>query len=428
MSASALTLSWWSMVSAMFFLFVAVTLALNYGTANALLGMAVAVFSFSLIGGALARYAIRTGLGCYLLSKILFGRVGASLATLIFFVTAIYYAVFEGSVVAIAAATIVPGISYPTACVIVVLYSVPLVAGSVQHWLNRFNGFLLPFYFVGLMATVVLTLREFGYSDRWLALGPDGRLLNANWWNCFVSYLGASVAFMFTQDYARFGRSEDQRYHANVNFGYVFYLLAFAMNGVIGIFLIGMTQLGAASEAAIIDSLVAVLGGGFALAFVWVSQTRINTANYYVSTVNMQAFFESQMRVRLPRIVWASGVGAVVLILMLATDVLSYILVALNYQGSFVTAWVGVALAHVLRHGSFVEPCGGWSAFLERLPSFRAAGMVSWLSGSGVSLALMQADGWARTFATPAALIVAGAAYTLLGQQLHQAQSSWRRA
>lgn len=81
-----------------------------------------------------------------LFSRLLFGSSGACLATLIFFSTAIYYAVFEGSVIAVALNHLYPQLVYPLAALLVVLYSVPLILGSVQHWLDKLNGVLLPVY------------------------------------------------------------------------------------------------------------------------------------------------------------------------------------------------------------------------------------------------------------------------------------------
>jgi hypothetical protein len=408
----ALTLAWWSIVSAMFFIFVAATLALSFGTANALVGMGAAVLFFSVVGGILARNAIRTGLGCFLFSQILFGRIGASLATLIFFATAIYYAVFEGSILASAAVKIIPHLGYPAACTIIVLYSVPLVAGSVQRWLNRFNGFLLPFYLLGLAAAVILTVQRYGYSGRWLDLGPGGRHVDAHWWDCFAAYLGVSVLFMFAQDYARFGRGENENYHGLFNFGYLFYATAFALNGTIGIFLVGTTQLHNVTEVSVVDAFVSVLGGPLALLFVWISQTRINTANYYLSTVNMQALFESLLPLRWPKFAWAAVVGLVVLVLMISTHVLRYILIALGYQGAFVSAWVGVALAHVLlerRSGATTATGGQASA------NFEPAGMLAWLAGAVASLASMHTAWPFSTMATPAAFLVSGLVYAGAG-------------
>jgi purine-cytosine permease-like protein len=388
----ALTLAWWSIVSAMFFIYVAAALALRFGVANAFVGIVVAIVVFSVIAGVLARYAVRTGLGTFLLSKVIFGRTGAALATLILFTTAIYFAVFEGAVLVSAAVKIVPGLSYEAACAIVVLYSTPLIIGSVQHWLNRFNGILMPFYVLGLLAAVGLALYKYGYSDRWLDLGPADAGLDGHWWDCFVAYLGNAVIFMFSQDYARFGRREDESYHAVLNFGYPFYAVAYGVNGVVGLFLVGTTQLANVTESSVVDAFVEVLGGAATLAFVWVTQTRI----------------------RASKVTWAVLVGVVVLALMLATDVLSYVLVALAYQGAFVSAWVGVALAHVLRVRSAATVAEASPEALARLPAVDMVGMIAWLCGAASSLALMQTSGFAMTLATPAALVISAVAYALL--------------
>ncbi len=79
-----------------------------------------------------------------------------------------------------------------------VAYSVPLVFGSVQHWLDKFNGVLLPFYLFGLLAAVVLTTHEYGYNAAWLDFGPKGAVPANGWWNCFVYYMGVWVLMMFT--------------------------------------------------------------------------------------------------------------------------------------------------------------------------------------------------------------------------------------
>ncbi|MFP3548994.1 allantoin permease, partial [Rhizobium sp. SIMBA_035] len=77
----------------------------------------------------------------------------------------------EGSVIAVAANHLFPALDYKWAALIVVCYSVPLVFGSVQHWLDKFNGVLLPFYLLGLLAAVGLTTWEYGYNAAWLDFG-----------------------------------------------------------------------------------------------------------------------------------------------------------------------------------------------------------------------------------------------------------------
>ena len=153
------------------------TLALKYGARNAIIGMALSVVCYGIVNGIISRYAIRTGLSVALFSRKLFGTSGAALATLIFFATAIYYAVFEGAVIAVAAHHLYPAVPYWLVALAVVIYSVLLIFGSVQRWLDKFNGVLLPFYLLGLLLAVVMATREYGYSDAWLSFD----LLAARW-------------------------------------------------------------------------------------------------------------------------------------------------------------------------------------------------------------------------------------------------------
>src|SRR5215469_13569729 len=89
MSRVSLTMAWWAICSAMFWLVVSATLAINYGTVNTLIGLGLSVIVYSLINRVIVRYAISNGLSVALFSRVVFGSFGATLATLIFFATAI---------------------------------------------------------------------------------------------------------------------------------------------------------------------------------------------------------------------------------------------------------------------------------------------------------------------------------------------------
>ncbi len=417
----SLTMAWWAVCSAVFYIVVGATLALTYGARNALIGMALSVVSYGIVNSIISRYAIRTGLSVALFSRVLFGSAGAALATLIFFATAIYYAVFEGSVIAVAAHHQFPALDYKWAALIVVCYSVPLVFGSVQHWLDKFNGVLLPFYLFGLLAAVGLATAEYGYNAAWLDFGPTGATPAGGWWHCFVYYMGVWVLMMFTFDYARFGRKEDAGYHGRFNFGMPFYLVTFLVNGAAGIYLVStIPGLGTLSEVSVVLALLKLMGL-WGLLFMWVTQSRINTANYYLATVNMQAFFLKAAGLRAPKFVWALVVGAVVYALMMA-DIFSRILQALAYQGIFVVAWVGVALAHILsaRYGQLV------GADVEcrdaHVPTFNPGGLAAWFAGAFAGLALNQATGFAASLSAPATFVVSWAVYRAL---LGTAKRTW---
>ena len=107
--------------------------------------------------------ASTSGLTVALFSRSMFGFVGAAIATLIFAATAIYYLVFEGSVIAVAAQTYVGG-PIKLWYAIVIALTAPLVWSGVRAWLDRLNGVLLPFYAVALLAVVIWALASEGYN------------------------------------------------------------------------------------------------------------------------------------------------------------------------------------------------------------------------------------------------------------------------
>ena len=204
--------------------------------------------------------------------------------------------------------------------------------------------------------------------------------MDGGWWDAFVYYMGVWILMMFTFDYARFGKREDQAYHSRFNFGMPFYLVTFLLNGVAGIYLVSTIPSDAAlSEVSVVLALLKLMGLG-GLLFVWITQTRINTANYYLATINMQAFFARFSGMRWSKAVWAVAVGAVTYALMLL-DLFSYLLQALAYQGIFVVSWVAVALVHILSGDDGTVSSGG--------AAFNRAGLTGWFAGAICGLALM---------------------------------------
>ncbi|NBK37008.1 allantoin permease [Pseudomonas soli] len=397
MGRLSLTMAWWAVCSAMFYIVVGASLALSYGARNALIGMLLSVISYGLVNSVLSRFAMRSGLSVALFSRLLFGSTGACLATLIFFSTAIYYAVFEGSVIAVALNHLYPQLAYPLAALLVVLYSVPMVLGSVQHWLDKLNGVLLPVYLGGLLAAVGLSISRYGYQPQWLDFGPAIPAA-LGWWDCFVAYMGVWILMLFTFDYARFGKPEDAEYHGRWNFGMPFYMVTFLLNGAAGIYLVSsIPHEGALNEVSVVMAILQLMGL-WGLLFVWATQTRINTANYYLATLNMQAFF-SRFGLCGSYLLWALAVGLIVYGLMLA-DVFAYLLKALAYQGIFVVAWVGVALAQILLGRLDVVALGG-----ER--AWNAVGLTAWFGATASGLALMFAGGGLGSFSAPSTVMIA---------------------
>lgn len=343
----SLAMAWGSLFSAIFWLYIAAIVAVAVGTTNALIGIVLSVLAYGAIAYALTRYASQTGLTVALLSRRLFGYFGAALAPLIFGATAIYYAVFEGSIVASALQNYFGAGNIRLWYLLVVAYSVPLVMGGVRTWLDKLNGFLLPFYVVGMIALVIWASSQHTPS---LSLPDPGLDLAAPGWVwAFTVYMGVWVMMMYTFDFARFSKVEDSKFAGVVTFGPVFYFGTLLLNGLVGIFLAatvpGVVGEGGVTENGLVEAIISTMGV-FGLLLIIVSQTRINSANLYLASSNLEAFFSRVFKINLHRTAWAIVAGGLVYLIML-TDVLTYILRALAWQGVFVVAWVGIALAHI---------------------------------------------------------------------------------
>lgn len=383
MTKGSLMMAWWAVCSAIFYMVVAAAMARSYGAVNALIGIVLTVLCYGLINALISRFAIRSGLTVALFSRILFGHVGAVIATLIFFATALYYAVFEGYVMALVLSEWSASLTMTVATLIVVVIGVALIFGSVQHWLDKFNGVLLPVYVIGMLVAVGMAIAEFGYPVGWLTRVPEGGVSSWGWLHTFTYYMGVWVLMMFTFDYARFGRVEDEAFHGRVTFGIPFYLMTFLFSGVVGILLDACLPSEGLSEASIVLGLLELMGLG-GLLLVWVTQSRINTANFYLATVNLQACINKLLGVRINKIMAGCLVGVLAWGLMSA-DVFSYLLSALAYQGVFVVAWVGVALAHILT-GRQVTP-QSWDE--TTISSFNLYGILAWGISTIIGIALM---------------------------------------
>lgn len=413
-SAPSLSMAYLALFSAMFWLVVAATVALAVGTIDTLIGIGLSIIAMGGINFIMSKFASDSGLNTALFSRALLGHAGAAIATLILAATAIYFCVFEGSVIAVALHSYFGGISLELWYLVVVLYSVPLVFRGVR-WLDRFNGVLLPFYIVGLAAAVIWAIAEFGYDGGWFTFEPEEPLpvSGPGWMFAFTAYMGTWILMMFTMDYARFGRKEDQKFHGLFTFGPAFYTGSLLVNGLIGIFLAQTIPVeGGVTEISVVLGIVALMG--FAgLALIWVSQTRINTANFYVASSALQNFLARTLHVRLSRRISLFVVGAIVYLIML-TDVFSFILDALNYQAIGIVAWVGVALAHI----GWARALGVKPAEVEfrsgRLPAFNLVGLASLVVPWALGIVLLETtDTFGASWAAAVTFVLAGAMYSV---------------
>lgn len=91
-----------------------------------------------------------------------------------------------------------------------------------------------------------------------------------------------------------------------------------SMSGVVGIFLTHTLRVvtgDTISEGGVAVALTKVMGLA-AVVLVWISQTRFNTANYYLASGNLEALGSEFLKVTLPRWIWATA-GSVVMYLVM---------------------------------------------------------------------------------------------------------------
>lgn len=191
--------------------------------------------------------------------------------------------------------------------------------------------------------------------------------------------------------------------------------------GLAGIFLTDTIPVeGALSEVSAVKAIIAMMGL-FGMLFVWVTQTRINTANYYLAAVNLEAFGRLALRLDFSKFVWAIIVGAIVFGLMLI-DVFAYLLTALAYQGVFVVAWVGVALAYMLKFGANHANSAGRTDD-EAYPAYNLNGLFAWFAAVILGIVAMNVPELAR-FSAPLTALASFAIYWLAGRPVSVASMS----
>ncbi|MBB4683848.1 SCP2 sterol-binding domain-containing protein [Amycolatopsis jiangsuensis] len=408
----SMSMAWYALASAMAWLITAGVAAVAVGPVNALIGAAASVVAYSVLCAAMSTYAARTGTSINLFSRTLFGLRGGAIATLVLFLIAIFYATFEGSVVAHAFRLSTGSLPMWFWYLAVVAYSVPLAIGGVRAFLDKFNGALLPVYIIGMAVAVFWTITAKGYRTDWLHTGGGtADVAGPGWLYSFTLYMGVWVLMMFAGDMARHAKVEDLRFHRWFTFGPVFHGFTLLLNAFVGIFLAEHLVAGELTELSAVDGMIALMGG-WAVVFIWVTQTRINTANYYVASSNLANLAGRLVRRSIPRWLWVVGVGVLVYLLMLQ-DVISKLQIALEYSAIITVAWVGVVVAYML----WAKVRGIAPEHLEyrpgRVPPVHRPAVLTWTIGTAAGVVLLTVCGpFGATWYAPATFLIAFAGYS----------------
>ncbi|WP_236794713.1 cytosine permease [Amycolatopsis sp. GM8] len=408
-----LAMAWSSLLTAMFWIVVGATIALAVGTVDAIIGMALSAAVYGVINYALTRVATTSGLTVALLSRGLLGYFGAAVATLVFAAGAIYFATFEASVLSVAFQAQFGG-SIALWYGVTILYALPLVIGGVRRWLDRLNAALLPLFVVGVIAAVIWSVVKYGYSDKWLHIpaASGSGIAGPGWLFAFSVFMGVWLIMFYTVDFARLGKTEHARFNGAVTFGPVFYTFAILANGLVGIFLTStLPSSGTVSEASLVVGIVNLMGIS-GLIFIFATQTKINSANLYLASANLESFFSRVFGVRLPRWFWV-GVAGLACYLFMLTNIFTFLLKALNYQATVVVAWVAIVLVELAFRRARRE---GLLDFRPgRVPAANVPGLTAWIVASALGITLLVATpAFAGTWGAPLTFVAAVALYAVL--------------
>ncbi|SEG88765.1 Purine-cytosine permease [Thermomonospora echinospora] len=379
----------WSLLSAMVWLFYGALVSTLYGTRQAVIGLVLSVVVYSILNWFLTAWAIRTGLNPTLLSRRMFGTYGATLTALLIAASTTYYAVFESSVLAEAFHIHFGALDIRWWYLIVIVAVLPLMVGSIQTWMDRINGYLLPIYIVGIIAAVVVAAVQNDGGSDWASFAgvvpPQARPL-PGWLMTFCVYMGIWLLMATSLEFSRMGRPQDLRFHQHVTFGWVYYGWMFLLNGLAGIYLVRtVLPSDPTAEVGVVQAIVQTLGLWGVLLTV-VTQTRVNTLNYYLSSINWGRLAARLFGLRLPRAVWVVAVAAVAYLLML-TDVFSSLQKVLAWQGVFLVSWIGIVFTHFV-----LTPADRRNGPEFRPGRLRAVtpGLGVWVVASAVGIALTQ--------------------------------------
>ncbi|TDD92235.1 purine-cytosine permease family protein [Actinomadura rubrisoli] len=403
----SLAMAYWAFASAVAYMVTAAALVAAVGTRDTLIGAGLTVVVAGGFSYVLSGYAARTGLSMAMLSRRLFGASGAVLAPLLLCATTVYLYVLEAAIIAAALRHYFGAIDIKIWYLVVVLVNIPLALGGVRRWLDKFSGFLLPFYAAGMVAAVVVAAVKYDVPDSWLTQGASipQSVSGPGWLYAFSVYTAFWVGSMLAVDFGRFGKPRDQRFNGVVAFGPVLYTIGILFNGLAAIFIVATVPLdGPLSGVSVVIALMGLMGVS-GLLLVIVTQVRINTGNLYAASTNLELFGMQAFRVKAQRGWWLAAIGVIAYLLML-TDVLSYLLTALAWQGILIVAWTGLAVAHIALHrGEMPESRPG------RLQRF-GPGLISWLAASGIGIAMHQeGGGFGRTWAPIFSLVLSFAFY-----------------
>lgn len=363
--------SWGSLIFSMLgggtaaiFLALPAQLAGEFGLANVLLGMFVAMFIQTILNYALVSSASRTGLGSAFMSRgLALGFGGSAWTQVVYGASWLIFFATEGQILgdSLTAAFGIPrGVSY---CIVGAAF-IPLVLYGMG-FLTRFQKWTFYIYILGLIA---LLWQVFTTPNVGNIIGSEFSSFNTSIGG--ISFLGVMAAYMGLIGNVTLGHADIARLAANdksllkgKKSGALWLsLIPYSLSAYIIFGCFGLLFWIVTKDTNPGSNFVHLLGfSGFLL--IIITQLRINLLNAYSGSIALSNFF-SRYKFLPGRSTWAIIVVMIGTIMMFG-DILGNLSLVLTFQGVFLISWVGVILADLLinrkllgfgpNNGQFIE-------------------------------------------------------------------------
>lgn len=344
------TLGWLSITNvtfgiatAVFYIQMGSTLALQFGAMNALLSSIYAAI-LSGVGATLISYlSAKSGMNVNLLSRGGgFGFKGASLTSLIYASNFIMYCAFEGILMVYAVNEFFPQVPKWALIVFFGAVVIPLNWYGIKQ-LDKLQKWTLPIWVLALVSSLFISFqREPVYEGSvWTYLPEGAQVGGMDLLMCIGVQNGITgLMLMLISDYARFLKKEETKKGA-LAIGFIPQMWCFIGMGVIGIWF--GVRMGEANPGVYLVQLLS-FGG---VLFTILTQIRINITNIYSSSLSLANFSENIFNFKPGRNFWVVFTGIASIILMLG-DILSYLGPALTIQGVFLFAWAAILMTDAI--------------------------------------------------------------------------------
>ncbi|MCD4660278.1 MAG: hybrid sensor histidine kinase/response regulator, partial [Agrobacterium sp.] len=316
-------------------------ITLSYGTTNAFYAILVAAIAMLAVGLPISRYAIRHGVDIDLLTRgASFGYIGSTITSLIYSAFTFMLFAIEASIMS-GALELALGIPLWIGYIISAVMVIPLVTHGVRL-ISRFQIITQPFWIVlNVLPFIFIALMDWEKYDLWRAFsgihhasGPPGTVADFN----LVEFGAASAVILALMsqigeqvDFLRFLPAEGQsrlRHRIAVFLAGAGWVVVGVPKLLAGSFLVVLTfSSGVSVDRAADPAQMYLTAFGYMIpnetaamllmvAFVVVSQLKINVMNAYAGSLAWSNFFSRLTHSHPGRVVWLVFNVAIALLLM----------------------------------------------------------------------------------------------------------------